>query len=368
MADPLCTFFGKCGGCSFQDQDYEEQLTRKKNILAREVKCDDIEVFSDKAYFYRNRMDFVVRQDGIGFRQKGTWDKSLKVEECKISNPRLNELLREVNDFFRKPDFFDPKRQTGTFKYAVIRTPSGGASISFILNQDSTKISSAIEQIKEFASKTSAENVIVGYVPKKADMSISEEYFAVKGDEMLKETLMGKEFLFHSQGFFQNNSRMAEKMHVYCHELLKRHGTKDAQLLDLYGGVGAFGINNANLFKEVVTVESYAPSTEVAKKNIELNETGNVRAETVDAKHLKKLKFSKPLCVLNDPPRSGMNPKTIEQLNNLEPEAIIYISCNVQQLGKDISKFKKYGLRSVALFDLFPQTPHIEAVVELIKN
>ena len=91
----------------------------------------------------------------------------------------------------------------------------------------------------------------------------------------------------------------------------------------------------------------------------------NASAVVMDAKNLNKIRLSRPLYVVIDPPRSGMHPKAIQSLNALQPEVIVYISCNVKQLSKDLPKFENYEIKSAALFDLFPQTPHSEAVVEL---
>ncbi|MCK5344899.1 MAG: class I SAM-dependent RNA methyltransferase, partial [Candidatus Heimdallarchaeota archaeon] len=225
--------------------------------------------------------------------------------------------------------------------------------------------------IKAFSLKTSANNILITYMPAKTDMSYGEEFIAIKGSDMLEETLMGKTFHYSAQGFFQNNHAMAEKMHEYVNDKLRSH-TSDLEFkphfLDLYGGVGTFGIINADLFKTVKTVESFEGCTVAAKANIELNKTDNVEAINMDATQLRKLTLTSPLYVVTDPPRSGMHPKTIEELIRIQPEAIIYISCNIKQLEKDLPKFKKhYHLKSVAVFDLFPQTNHMETVVELIK-
>jgi len=131
--------------------------------------------------------------------------------------------------------------------------------------------------------------------------------------------------------------------------------------------VGTFGILNASLFRKVVIVESLRESIDCADLNIKENSIRNANAILMDAKNLRKLKVQMPLYAITDPPRTGMHPKTIEELKSLEPEVIIYVSCNVQQLGKDFFKFRKYRIKSAAMFDLFPQTPHIETVVELVK-
>jgi len=194
---------------------------------------------------------------------------------------------------------------------------------------------------------------------------------------MLTETLMGKTFHYSAQGFFQNNHEMAEKMHEYVNNILQlkvdnrlstfgEPGNRYAHLLDLYGGVGTFGIINSDLFKTVKTVESFEGCVDAAKANIELNGVKNTEAILLDAMQLKKLDFQSPLFVVTDPPRSGMHQKTIEQLIVLKPKLIIYISCSIQQLEKELLKFlKHYKLKSAAIFDLFPQTNHMETVVEL---
>lgn len=368
MANPLCTYFGECGGCSWQHLDYPIQTENKKKTLANAINFNDIKIFAGKEYFYRNRMDMVFHEKGIGLREKRKWDRIINIEKCAISNEKLNNLIKEVGDFFNNVDAFDLKKHIGAFRYAVIRTPPEDSSISFVLNGDSTKLKEAVEKITEFSAVTTSDNIIIVYTPQEADFSTSDEFFAVKGSEMLKERYLGNEFLYPAQGFFQNNHEVAEKMQEYCHGLLKPYGAKEAHLIDLYGGGGAFGVINASLFKEVTIIESDKLAVKAANINIKNNKADNARAIELDAKNLKKIGFPKPLFVIADPPRSGMHPKAIEQLKNLRPEAIIYISCNAEQLGKDILKFKDYRIKSAALFDLFPQTTHIEAVAELTLN
>lgn len=370
MVDALCSYFGKCGGCSSQHIEYEQQLENKKIVVARnaDVDINSIKVFSDEPFNYRNRMDFIFHPRGLGLREKGNWRSVVDVEECVISNNKLNQLLKEVREYFKGVDSFDVQRKTGTYRYAVIRTPSNSSSISFVLNEDSNKTAEAIEKIKEFAKTSSADSILVTYVPKDTDSSISEEFFVVKGSDMINEDFLGKTFEYSVQGFFQNNTAMAQKMHEYVNGLIKAHGieyTKDLNLLDLYAGVGTFGINNSELFKKVFVVESDKHCIDSAKVNIQKNNINNAEAIFMDAAGLKKLRLENPLFVITDPPRSGMHPKTIEELRRIKPKNMIYISCNVEQLGKDLKKFNKYSLKSVAMFDLFPQTPHIEAIVEL---
>lgn len=361
-----CSYFGRCGGCTSQHIPYELQLENKKKVVARAAGIDeqDVKVFSGEPYGYRNRMDFIFRPGGLGFRKKGKWYELIGIEECPISNPRLNGLLLEVQDHFKDADAFDVRKHTGTFRYAVIRTPGEDSSISFVLNAGSTRLAEAIDRVNDFAARTTANNVIVTRVASNSDVSIGNDYFVIKGTDMLVEKYLGYNFKYHVQGFFQNNSKMAEKMQEYAQGLLKQYPTQEAGLLDLYGGVGTFGIINAGQFREVMIIEGDEQCIKAAEENIKANQVNNAKAICLDAAKLSKLELQKPLFCITDPPRSGMHPKAIAALKELKPECIIYISCNPSQLEKELPKLG-YKVKSAALFDLFPQTPHMEAVVEL---
>jgi 23S rRNA (uracil-5-)-methyltransferase RumA len=386
---PKCPYFGECGGCSSQHISYDEQLNskRKKFASIMNLDADNIKVFSDKEYYYRNRMDFIFHAQGgggLGLRKKGDWKSSVDIKTCAIANNKLNVLLNEIRSYFKGIDSFDVRKKIGTYRYAVIRTPgiedentniseNSDSSISFVLNEDSPKLGDAIDKIKSFAKITTAKNVIITYVPKDTDNSISREFYSVKGTDMLHETYLSNEFSYSVQGFSQNNTKMAQKMHEYVHDICKKHselGLCDYSLLDLYSGVGTFGINNSKFFKKTYLIESDKNCVDAAKINIENNKMKHVEIYELDAMQFKKIQIpdseSKKLFLITDPPRSGMHPKTIDHINKLKPKIIVYISCNVEQLGKDLPKLKGYELKNTAMFDLFPQTPHIEGIVELV--
>lgn len=364
----FCSVFGSCGGCSAQNIRYETQLENKTNLLRKATGITDIKVFFDNQYNYRNRMDFLFSNDGLSLRKKGKWNEIVKIDDCIIAENRINELMKEINANFSNCDVFDIKRKTGSFMFAVLRVTSLDSSISFVLNEDSLKLSAAITIIKEYALKSTANNILVTYSSSNSNMSVSEDYFVVKGTDKLHEQYLGKTFEFFVQGFFQNNSRMAEKMQKYVFELLSNYDTKGSDLLDLYGGVGTFGIINSGLFKKVTILENVKECIECAENNIKQNNVTNAAAIFHDASKIKNLEFSHKLFVVTDPPRSGMDRKTIEHLNKIKPSVIIYVSCNITQLSKDLPKFKGYIVKSAALFDLFPNTPHLEAVVELVRG
>ncbi len=335
----------------------------------RACSFDDVKVFSDEPYHYRNRMDFVFHAKGIGLRADGRSSEIVDIKECVIADLAVNKLLLEVRDYFKGVDYFDAHKRKGTFRSVIIRTSLlGDSAICFVLNDDSSLLTLAFEKIRSFALGSCAQHILVAVASCDSEVNFSDDFEVIKGEEYLLEEFCGKRFCYPIQGFFQNNPVMAGKMQVYVHGLLAEYETLSASLLDLYGGVGTFGIVNAALFQSVMVVESAPASIAMAERNALLNGVSNVKGVVLDAQHIGRLSFFGKLFVITDPPRCGMHPKTIRYLNEIKPSVIIYISCNVEQLAKDLMKFSDYSIKSAALFDLFPQTVHSEAVVELVRK
>lgn len=365
MAEPLCPYFRRCGGCQYQHLDYQDQLKKKIDELSLATGSQNIDLFSGDPYFYRTRMDFIFHSQGLGLRERHRWWRIVDIEECVIATRKLNHLVKEIRDYFTEIDAFDVRLKIGTFRFAVIRTPPEDSSISFVLNKESGHLALALNQISDFAQKSLARNVVVTFVPPNRDVSVSDDYQVIKGQAFLEEELLGKKFLFPVQGFFQNNHEMTEKLHRYCRTILEKYAGRRTYLLDLYAGVGTFGLLNADLFREVYLLENYEPAIEAANKNIANFGLKNISPILEDAKNLHKINFPSPLIVVADPPRSGLHPKALKFFNQIKPKAILYISCNVQRLRHDLAALPDYRVQKVGLFDFFPQTPHLEAAVEL---
>lgn len=335
--EPLCPYFGKCGGCDTQHIDYAIQLKNKKNALAKAIGFETIEVFSGNEYFYRNRLDVLFHKKGIGLRKKDKPSEIINIDRCAICTEKVNKIIAEMQKYFTDND--------KTFKSAIIRTSEYDEAVFFMLKEEIT--GDAIEKIKGFNEK----NLVI---------STGNDVFAVKGSLLMSEKLNGMKFFYYSGGFFQNNTKIAEKMIQHSRKILEKYETKDAHLLDLYGGVGTFGISNSDLFKKTTIVENAKESIDCAKMNKD-----GIDAYALDASKIKRLRLLSNLFIITDPPRSGMDQKTINAIKELKPKLIIYISCNLKQLEKDIKKFSRYKIESAALFDMFPQTNHIESMVEL---
>jgi 23S rRNA (uracil-5-)-methyltransferase RumA len=372
MTTPACPYFGVCGGCQNQHITYEQQVENKRQrlqYLLQQHYQGTITAHTGESYGYRNRMDFIIGPNTVGFRTQDP-KKLVDVVLCPISEPRLNTLLAEVRTWLAKAKIepYDARRKTGTFKYAVIRI-ADTTTISFMLNEDSSQLSKAVDAIKLFAPTSTADNICIAYTTNQQDESVSLESYAVKGEEYLLSTFCGKQLEFHSQGFFQNNTVVAEQMVHYVKTLIAEHNATQRTLIDAYGGVGTFGVVLADMCKEVISIESYPPGTESCKRNIARNNIQNMRAVNEDAGNMKKLALPADAIYLLDPPRSGLGEKMLRYLLEYKPTTIIYVSCNPTELSKElVSLSKYYTVQNVALFDMFPQTNHIECIVTLEKK
>ncbi len=373
---PLCPYFGTCGGCSAQHIPYELQLENKQKVVLNELRKNhviydgEIPLFFGESYSYRNRMDFVFSQMGPGLRQKERFNHIVPIEQCVIANKKINQLLSDVRSWFaanrNEIDIFNLQRMTGTLKYAVTRAAehTDSSTVSFVLNEDSPKFGHHIELIRRFS--TTAKNIVIARVPSKSDLSTSTDCFAVKGDVFMDELLCDRQFHFSSQGFFQNNTKMTEKMISYSKDVLHKYDTH-APLIDLYGGAGTFGVSLGSIFEKTTIIDIEGPNITMANKNMIGNK---VKGEALagDASLLAKINLPKRWFLITDPPRTGMHPKVIKLIQSLAPSVILYVSCNPQQLAKELKHFTSYAIKSVAVFDLFPQTPHEEVIAELCMN
>jgi 23S rRNA (uracil1939-C5)-methyltransferase len=378
---PICNLFQRCGGCSYLDREYNEQLQLKVKIvndIFHSLKIrflPELKIFFKNEFFYRNRMDFAFSNLGLGLKGKDKFFVFVKVDKCFIASEKINFLLDEINKWFNenkeKLDVFDINKRKGTLKYAVIRASffTDSTTVTFILNRDAEKLQEQKNFLLEFCKNLKSENILFGYVGFNSGVSVTENYEVIKGSDFMFENLMGIKFFYHSQGFFQNNSIGILDIMTY----LKENITEKYELLfDLYGGVGTFGIYLSEMADKVIIADSNELSLTCAEKNIKENKILNAKTvkflDNAPEKYFTEINNKKVIFVV-DPPRSGIHGKTIEFIKKVAPEKILYVSCNPETLARDcLILFEKYNLQDIKIFDLFPQTRHIETVAILKRK
>src|SRR5438105_1734225 len=323
--EPPCPYFGRCGGCDFQQLDYEAQLAAKVEIIrdclrrvARVEPPLEIPITpAPDAWRYRSRARW--QHDPLrrllGYYERGT-HRVVDVAECPVAAPAVEGRLERLRAALREG-----------------RLP---------------------EDAREFEAVEGDEGV-----------SLAPPVEPEDGREQAR-TIGGERYRFGAGCFFQINHALLEP--------LVSEGLRDAAgdtALDLYSGVGLFTLPLARLFARVVAVEGHGPAADYARRNLASAALTNARVETSAvgdwlSGHAES--FGHADFVLLDPPRAGAEPEAVRGILALRPRHISYVSCDPATLARDLRAFAEGGYRvaSVRAFDLFPQTHHVETVVHLL--
>ncbi|MFT4308108.1 MAG: hypothetical protein ACMXYM_01950 [Candidatus Woesearchaeota archaeon] len=320
---------------------------------------DRIESFSGRGEGYRNRVDLVFFDGGIGMRE--SFDSFVDLERVGSANSRINSILAQVRERFVGFDPFTLKNRLGTMRYAVIRSLDSD-SVSFVVNRKGD-IDRARSAIEDFARSSDVTNVLITYTDPQSDVSVASDYDVIKGSDVLDATLADAHLKVHIQGFFQTNLEIAEEMHLFIRDSLS---DASGMLIDLYGGVGSFACTLGSSFENVRVVESHEGAASIAAENLRAN---GIRGEAIcdDASVLERFSSEK-VTVITDPPRAGMSEKAVRALALLRPEHIVYVSCNPIIAPRDLAYLKGYRITRVGVFDMFPGTNHFEMVVVLARD
>jgi len=322
--EPRCPYFGTCGGCNFQQLNYQAQLEAKvgiiKDCLSRIGKInyqDEIAIIgSPKPYEYRARAQWRVDVRGkkIGYFKGGSHDV-LDVKSCPILVPEMQSLLTELRETI--------EWETFAGRIVEIEAASSGEEVSIY----SSEIMEPTDEISFEAS--------------------------------------GNRYFYDANTFFQGNPFLIEQLIDAA-----TGGASGENAIDLYCGVGLFTLPLARKFTKVLGVEGFGKAVEFAAKAIENARLENVGffsenvgewlADNIDDLGAVDL-------VLLDPPRSGTERETIENLLKLKPREISYVSCDPAILARDLRLLTEsaYSIESITAIDLFPQTHHVETVVRL---
>jgi 23S rRNA (uracil1939-C5)-methyltransferase len=334
--EPPCPWFTRCGGCHYQHAPYEFQLERKKEILAEVLRRvgkieapGEIAVAAAEPLGYRNRTQFHLKGQAIGFRAAGSHEL-VPVEHCPISSPAINQALAALRGLVKN-------RRWPNF----------------------------VEQIELFSS---GEQTMVNVLATSGQRHVARQFFTwlaevIPGADSgaIEMRAAGETFRVSHGSFFQVNRFLVDRLVELALE-----GAEGESALDLYAGVGLFSLPLARRFARVAAVESTSSAT------TDLRQNASAAALTVDA-HVGQVgqylqgTNTPPDFVVADPPRSGLGKPVVQELARLKPRRLNVVSCDPATLARDLSALISAGFRldGLTLIDLFPQTFHIEAVARL---
>ena len=382
---PPCPVYNDCGGCQLQHLEYERELKLKNNNLQQiikriaginEYKKNEVLAAEDD-FRYRNKAQFplTLNEEGkitAGFYKRGSHEV-VPYHDCLIQHPLINRILKITLKELNKRDLsvYNETEMEGLLRHLVIRVGvcTNQALIIFVTNgkefsgkeEIAEKIMQAIPELK---------GVIQNINSKNTNVIFGKKDIIIRGDSYIKEYINKTAYLISARSFFQVNTLQAEKIYNKVLEFL---GEKDDQnIIDAFSGTGSIALYIAEKAEKIFAVESLKSAVEDGQKNAELNKIKNIKFINglVEKELTKILTEEKIDTIIFDPPRKGLDEKTIDLLNNLEIKKIIYISCNPATQARDLKKLKeKYELIEIQGVDMFPQTYHIESAALLkLKN
>ena len=397
--EPECEHFGVCGGCKWQDMAYEHQLYYKqKEVLNNLTRIGHIELPEatpilgcEKQYFYRNKMEFSFSdsrwltveeiqsdedlgdKNALGFHIPGMWDKILDLKTCHLQEDPSNAIRNAVKQFAinNKLEFFNTRNQTGFLRTMMIRTSSIGDIMVMIQFYKEDKV---IRELlldfiaAEFPQITSLQYVING---KANDTIYDQLVICYKGSDHIFEEMEGLKFKINAKSFYQTNSNQAYELYKITRDFAGLTG--DELVYDLYTGTGTIAQFIAKRARRVVGVEAVPDAIIAAKENAQLNGIKNVEFFVGDMKQVFNNEFisahGQPDIIITDPPRDGMHKDVVEQILNIAPKKVVYVSCNSATQARDLALMNHlYKVIKTQAVDMFPQTFHVENVVLLKKR
>jgi 23S rRNA (uracil1939-C5)-methyltransferase len=396
---PVCNHFGVCGGCKWQYLKYEDQLAYKQNevinnlIRIGHLELPDVTTITGckEIYYYRNKMEFsfsdsrwltedeiksgknIDNKNACGFHIPKMWDKILDITECHLQEDPSNAIRNSIKEFAidNNITFFNPRNQTGELRTLIIRITSTGEIMVVVqfFEDDNEKRKSLLNFISDsFPEITSLQYVIN---QKGNDTIYDQEVLVFKGKDHVIEQMEGLQFKINAKSFYQTNSAQAYELYKITRNFADLKGNEI--VYDLYTGTGTIAQFIAKKAKKVIGIESVPEAIADAKENAKLNSIDNVDFFVGDmAKFFTEefiLQNGIPDVIVTDPPRDGMHKKVIDQILQILPKKIVYVSCNSATQARDLALMKEqYKIIKTQAVDMFPQTHHVENVVLLEKR
>lgn len=377
---PSCPHFGYCGGCTYQNLSYEEQLNLKESqvrglmdeVVRGEYLFEDIKP-SPKQKEYRNKMEFSFGdeyKDGplsLGMHKRGSFHDIVNVLQCEIIDEDYRQILSATLAYFQSTgdNYYHKMRHLGFLRHLLVR--KGEKTQEILVDLVTSSQGELVQdEWRDILLGLDLKGEIVGILhttnDSVADVVKDEGTKILYGQDYFYEELLGLKFKISPFSFFQTNSLGAEVLYETAREYIG--DTKDKVIFDLYSGTGTIAQILADVADRIVGVEIVEEAVEAAKVNATLNNLENCSFHAGDVlKVIDDLQETPDLIVL-DPPRDGIHPKALEKIINFGVERMIYVSCKPTSLARDLVTLQARGYKVVKVVpvDQFPMTVHCETI------
>lgn len=375
MAESICRCFKRCGGCQLA-MSYEEQIAYKnqkaKRLLSRFARVLPI-IPAEDPYRYRNKVQTVYKTARSGEIVSGVFRSSDKgmtvIEDCMLEDRRASEVIRELKPLLGsfRINPYNPKSGKGVLRHTLIRAASKGVMLVLVVNKPAVPNAKGLAQalVKKCPFVRS---VVLNVNPRGMPLTLGQHSKVLYGSGHIEDELCGCVFRISPQSFYQVNSAQTEKL--YETAISAAGIEKGSRLIDAYCGTGTIGIICERRGAVVAGCELNENAVRDAEMNAALNKCENITFYAEDAgSFMAKIADcgeSADIVVL-DPPRAGASRQFIAALSRLRPKRIVYISCGIESLARDLAALARLGYKAdmIQPVDMFPHTTGIETVVTL---
>ena len=374
-----------CGGCQIQELDYKEQLNIKTNevkqVISRIGKLDDVVIHDalgmEEPFRYRNKAQFPIQKvDGvpvIGFYKKKSHD-IIPTDQCIIQHDVNDKIIKIIKTYIRayKVSIYDEKTHTGVLRHLVTKVGFTTKEVMVVLVANGRKL----PYLNELASVLK-ENIpgfktlVVNVNREKTNVILGNENRIIYGDGKINDNIGDLVFEISPLSFFQVNPVQTEVLYNKALEYANL-GENDT-VFDIYCGIGTISLFLAQKAKKVYGIEIVEEAIKDARRNAEINKLDNVefyvgKAEEVVPKMYKQGKRANVVVV--DPPRKGCDEKVLDTIISMQPDRVVYVSCNPSTLARDLNYLDERGYKCLEVqpVDMFPHSVHIENVALIVKK
>ena len=384
--EPVCSIFPACGGCTYQTMPYQAQLqlksTQVKEILDKSVKGDYVFegiLPSPSELRYRNKMEFSFGDQvkggplTLGLHKKDSMYDILNASDCKIVHEDITKILQCVHEYFSDNgvSYYKKMQRVGYLRHLILRR--GEATKEILVNlvttsQEDYELDNLVVQLKELELDGTIVGVLHTINDSISDVVKCDELRVLWGRDYLIEKLLGLSFKISPFSFFQPNTKGAEVIYKVVRQYLG--DVRNLTVYDLFSGTGTISQVIAPLAKKVIGVEIIEEAVVMARENAKINKLDNCEFIAGDVLRVIEDIEDKPDTIILDPPRDGVHPKVLPKILDYGVEKIVYISCKVTSLARDLEVIQDYGykMERCICIDQFSQTTHVEVVTLLTRS
>ena len=375
--EPDCPNFGRCGGCNLMHMSYECELQMKldrvndalRRIGGTEVRAERI-LGSERVEGYRNKAIYAVGEGEngpvAGFYRTGSHD-IIPAPNCLLQSDEASKCAGAVVDWMRTNGVSAWNGRSGTVRHVYTRRARDGTALCCVVTGRRLSPSLTRSLTEALRSACPALTGVVECVNRtEGNTVLSGDFRTLWGSGTLRDRLCGFEFELAPQAFYQINPPQAERLYAQALEyaLPERGGT----VLDLYCGAGTISLCLSQRAERVIGAEIVPEAVENARANAERNGVTNAEficADAGEAARELKSRGITPDAIVVDPPRKGMDAPALEAIASMQPDRLVYVSCDPATLSRDISRLRPLGYTpaSALAVDMFPRTAHVETVV-----